>query len=43
MNSDQICKIYKEKLHYLNYSKRTSVNYLSHIKTFIAELLKKIL
>jgi len=38
MLNEKIVKICEQKLTYLNYSKRTSDNYLSHIKRFISSI-----
>jgi hypothetical protein len=35
MKNEKIIKICEQKFIYLNYSKRTSDNYLSHIRRFI--------
>ena len=38
MLNEKIIKICEQKFIYLNYSKRTSDNYLSHIKRFISSI-----
>jgi hypothetical protein len=38
MKNEKIIKICEQKFIYLNYSKRTQDNYMSHIKRFIESI-----